>query len=295
MLPSDLSVQHHFASINGIRFHYVEAGKGRLVVLLHGFPEMWWAWRYQIRALADAGYRVIVPDLRGYNDTDKTGPFDIETLCTDVRELIQKAGEKSATIVGHDWGGAITWHLASRMPEVCERIAVLNCPHPVMMSKALARARYGDFTQLRKSWYIFLFQVPFLPERLIELRGSEFMRKMYANAAVDHANLNAEEIEPLVRAIVKPGVAQSALGYYRAFARRVVLGRSPSNGSARVRCPSLLIWGKKDFALDFDSLVPGTERYVENLQIETIDNCGHFCQEEQPARVNELLLEFLAR
>ena len=137
MKITDFPVQHHYATLNGAQFHFVETGKGPLVVLLHGFPEMWWSWRHQIQAIAAAGYRVIAPDLRGYNDSEKKGPYDIDTLADDIKALIDYAGEKSAVVVGHDWGGAITWHFASRHAEYCKKVVVLNCPHPNQLLKAL--------------------------------------------------------------------------------------------------------------------------------------------------------------
>src|SRR6516164_5164624 len=118
--------EHRTDTVGSLRMHYVLEGSGPLVVLLHGFPEFWWSWRFQIEPLARAGYRVAAPDLRGYNETDQTGPYDLDTLADDVAALIGHLGEPRARIVGHDWGGEIAWHLAGTRPQVCERLAVIN-------------------------------------------------------------------------------------------------------------------------------------------------------------------------
>ena len=129
MTPAELDdiATHHTADLGGLKMHWVEAGAGPLVVLLHGFPEMWWSWRHQIRPLAEAGFRVVVPDQRGYNDTDKHGPYDLDTLAGDICRLIDHlGGGPRVRIVGHDWGGAVAWHLGATRAEHVERLAVLN-------------------------------------------------------------------------------------------------------------------------------------------------------------------------
>jgi pimeloyl-ACP methyl ester carboxylesterase len=291
MKMSELSVQHHYVSLNEAHFHYVEAGQGPLVVLLHGFPEMWWSWRHQIQALADAGYRVIAPDLRGYNDSEKRGPYDLDTLAEDVRALIEHAGEKQAIIVGHDWGGAITWHFAAVFPEYCRKIAVLNCPHPKMLLAALR----SNPKQIRKSWYIFAFQIPFLPEFALTRAQGAMIRSMYRKGVVDPTNFGEEEIAPMIEAIRKPGAAAAAVNYYRSSVREGLLHPKRSKGIRKIQAPTCLIWAKDDFALDYEALVPGTEKLVPLLQLKTIDQCGHFVHEEQPHKVNELLLGFFGQ
>lgn len=289
---NEIEVRHRYAQINGAQIHYIEAGPedGPLTVLLHGFPEMWWCWRYQIRALADAGHRVLAPDLRGYNDSEKTGPYDLETLAEDVRGLIRYAGASRANIVGHDWGGAIAWQLAATFPEACERVAVLNCPHPRLLLRALrSRPR-----QLLKSWYIFAFQLPRLPEIALTSGRGKLIKAIYRANAIDRSNFGDQEIAPMVEAMSKPGAAAAAVEYYRTILRQS-LKPSGRRRLAPVQSRTLLIWAKKDAALDFDSLVPGTQEYVPDLRVETIEDCGHFVQEEQPERVNELLLDFLGK
>ena len=133
---------HKTALINDLNFHYVEAGEGPLVVLIHGFPEFWYSWRHQIPALVEAGYRVIAPDMRGYNLTDspaKTSNYTVDLLASDVVALIQHAGEQRSHVVGHDWGAAIAWQLAMRYPQHLDQLAILNGPHPKVFGKGFWR------------------------------------------------------------------------------------------------------------------------------------------------------------
>ena len=269
--------------------HYVEEGRGPLVVLLHDFPEFWWSWRHQIEPLARAGYRVIAPDQRGYNETDKQGPYDLDTLAADACALIEHAGERRAIVVGHDWGGAVAWHLAATRPEYCERLVVLNCPHPVMMRRALT----GNFRQMRKSWYMFFFLIPWLPEHWLLRNDAAIVARMIRAAAVDRSRFPREQLDRYREAMLKPGAASAAIGWYRQMLRRIFFGKKEKFRSSVITAPSLLIWAMNDVALGYEDLVPGTERYAPRLRIERIERCGHFVQNEAPERVNALLLEFL--
>jgi pimeloyl-ACP methyl ester carboxylesterase len=165
---------HRWIDVGGLRLHCVEAGTGPLVVLLHGFPEFWYAWRHQIPALADAGYRVVAPDLRGYNTSDKPSrvrDYRPRVLVQDVADLIVALGAGSAAVAGHDWGGGLAWLLAMQHPKRVERLVLLNAPHPVRFLKGLRSPR-----QLRRSWYILAFQLPWLPERLVAARDFQALR-----------------------------------------------------------------------------------------------------------------------
>jgi epoxide hydrolase 4 len=290
MTLDDLKVAHHFVQLGGLRMHYVERGNGPLVVLLHGFPEMWWSWRHLIPILSDAGFRVVAPDLRGYGETDKHGPYDLDTVTNDVCMLIESLGAgPRAHVIGHDWGGAVAWHLAAMRPSHCLSLAVLNCPHPAAMNK-VALTNLG---QLKRSWYMLFFQVPGLPEHLLTRNDAAEIVRVLRGNAIDKTNFSAEELRPLRDAIQKPGAVSAMLGWYRAAiagaAKR--LGRSIEYPMIRAR--SMLIWGLEDRALGFEDLVPPTRKYVEALRVEPIPECGHFVQSEQPQRVGSLLLDFL--
>jgi pimeloyl-ACP methyl ester carboxylesterase len=155
---------HRWVDVGGLRLHCVEAGAGPLVVLLHGFPEFWYAWRHQIPALAAVGFRVVALDLRGYNTSDKPArvrDYRPRVLAQEVADLIVALSAGSAAVAGHDWGGGLAWLLAMQHPKRVERLVVLNAPHPVRFLKGLGSPR-----QLRRSWYVLAFQLPWLPERL---------------------------------------------------------------------------------------------------------------------------------
>jgi len=299
MTPADLDVRHAFADVNGLRMHYVEAGPPARtgvppIVLLHGFPEMWWSWRYQIRALTAAGYRVIAPDLRGYNETEARGPYDLDTLRDDVVALLDHLQIEKAIVVSHDWGGAVAWHLAGTRQERCAKLVAMNCPHPLVFQRTI-----NKWSQARRSWYIFFFQIPWLPESLLAARGGDTVIRMLQSSAVDKKNFGRDELEPFAVAVQKPGRAKAMLEWYRDAFRaglRARRTRAPAaSGHSTITIPTLVIWGMKDIALNYDDIVPGTERYAPGVEIHTLADCGHFVQQEQPEEVNRLLLEWIRR
>ena len=289
MRPSDLQASHRFVEANGIRFHCVEKGRGPLVLLLHGFPEMWWSWRYQIDPIAEAGFRAVAPDLRGYNESDKAGPYDIDTLASDVHALIAALGESRAAVVGHDWGGAVAWHFAATRPESCERLAILNCPHPVQFRRALS----SRGTQLKRSSYILFFQLPWLPEYLLTRRDAELIVRIFLAHAKDRSHFGPDEIRPFRDSVQKHGAAKAMLGYYRALVKTALRDRARFARYPIIQAPALLIWAKDDRALSYEDLVPGTERWAPRLELRTLERCGHFVQSEQPEPVNHWLSSFL--
>ena len=182
-----------------MRLHYVEAGEGPLVVLLHGFPEFWYGWRRQIEPLAAAGFRVVAPDLRGYNLSsrpDGVESYDIDLLVADIRGLIHERGAESALLVGHDWGGSVAWATAMSHPEVVDRLAILNAAHPRKLSQGLHHPG-----QLRKSWYFFFFDLPDLPEAVVHADHWHFFRHFLRDARPAYT---PEEIERYIEAWSQP-------------------------------------------------------------------------------------------
>jgi pimeloyl-ACP methyl ester carboxylesterase len=292
MKLADLSVTHHFVDLPRLRLHFVEKGEGPLVVLLHGFPEMWWSWRYQIDTLASAGFRVVVPDQRGYGETDKHGPYDLDTLAGDVCHLIEHLGvERRVRVVGHDWGGAVAWHLAAHRPEFCERLAVLNCPHPAVMRQALLNGL--SWGQVKRSWYMFFFQLPFLPEYFLTRNDAELMPRTLKAASVTRAHWTPDDVRPFRDAIQRPGAATAMVGWYREAVRSGFRRPFSPPRYPPITCDATLIWGQRDPALDYDRLVPGTERYAPKLRIVPIADAGHFVHSEAPEPVNRALIDFL--
>jgi pimeloyl-ACP methyl ester carboxylesterase len=218
---------HRWVDVGGLRLHCVEAGTGPLVVLLHGFPEFWYAWRHQIPALADAGHRVVAPDLPGYNTSDKpprVRDYRPRLLAEDVADLIVALDAGSATVAGHDWGGGLAWLLTMQHPERIQRLVVLNAPHPIRFLTGLRSPR-----QLRRSWYILAFQAPWLPERLVAARDFWALRRALGRQPTRPGAFTTQDIDRYVAAAAQPGALRAAVNYYRAL--------------RRVDIPTLVIWG----------------------------------------------------
>jgi epoxide hydrolase 4 len=291
--------QHRFADLGSVRLHYVEAGPpgtnatgtnttgtntAPLVVLLHGFPEFWYAWRRQILPLAAAGFRVVALDLRGYNLSDKPrgiASYGMRVVVDDVLELIRQLGAPRASLVGHDFGAGVAWAFAMRHPDALERLIVLNGPHPVRMARGLCNPR-----QLLRSWYMFLFQLPWLPEYLARRNDHALLFAPFA-ALPSAAQLTPEERQAYRSALEQPGALTAMINYYRAMFR-------PS-GAVRLRridAPVLVLWGDQDAYLG-RALAPPGARWASRAQLEYFPGVGHFIQHEAPERVTERLIEFL--
>jgi len=300
--------RHEFARVNGVDLHYVAVdpdpaavdhptGDAPLVVLLHGFPEFWYAWRHQLDPLADAGYRVVAPDMRGYNRS--SAPEGVDSyrpaeLVADVRGLVEHLGGARAAVVGHDWGGAVAWETAIREPETVSQLAVLNAPHPEAYRRALLRSP----EQLARSWYVFLFQVPWLPERFIRADDYRLVGGMLADTARPEAFTDAD-VRRYKDAMARSASLSGPINYYRAAARgaarrqlRSVLPGAAAR-DATVRVPTLVVWGERDRALS-TSLLDGLERWVPDLRVERLPAASHWVQADEPGLVSELLVEFLA-
>jgi pimeloyl-ACP methyl ester carboxylesterase len=286
---------HGWAQLDGIVLHYVEAGDpdDPLVVLLHGFPEFWYAWRNQIEALA-AEFYVVAPDLRGYNRSQKPAgirSYRMDRLVGDVSDLIEQFGAEQASIVGHDWGGVIAWEFGHRYPERLERLAVLNAPHPAALERELHSP-----AQLARSWYALFFQLPRIPEVVLG-RVDGWLGAMLRNDPTNPTAFDESDIERYERAIARPGALTAALNYYRAFGRtelRRRLGRDDGGEEKNqtIDTRTLVIWGEQDRALGVE-LTQGLDRWVRDIQIERLPEASHWVQNDAPERVNELLEAFL--
>lgn len=285
---------HHTIDVGEVRLHVAEArpngiapeapvpDDAPLVVFLHGFPEFWWSWRKQLRAFADAGYWAVAPDLRGFNESEKpkgVAAYEVERLAGDVAGLLRALGRKKAIVVGHDWGAVVAWFVAQLYPEMVERLAILNVPHPLAMTRGLRRP-----AQLLKSWYMFFFQLPRIPERLTARNDFEFVRRTFAADG-----LPPEDIEHYVDAARVPGALTSAMNYYRAAIRRVLTGRVPK--TIRIDVPVLVIWGDEDRFLGKELADP-PQRWVTSARVVHIPGASHWVQSVATTRVNELLLGF---
>jgi pimeloyl-ACP methyl ester carboxylesterase len=279
---------HGYADVGGgVRLHYVEAGEGPLLVLLHGFPEFWYSWRRQLPALAAAGFHVVAPDMRGYNLSDKPAgwrSYRMEALAGDVAGLIRHFGDDPAYVAGHDWGAAVAYGFAMQHPELLRRLAILNVPHTERMLHGFRTVR-----QLRKSWYMFFFQIPGLPEAL--LRREDFAFAKRSLRADSRESFSDTDLRRYAEAWSQPGALTAMLNYYRAALRG-----SPRATLAQLRpiqAPTLVIWGERDRHLGAELAEP-LPKWVPDMRIEWLPQATHWVQHEEPARVNELLAGFFA-
>jgi pimeloyl-ACP methyl ester carboxylesterase len=278
---------HRYAIVNGLRLHYVEMGTGPLVVLLHGFPEFWYSWRYQLPALAAAGFRAVAPDLRGYNESAKpphVADYRVESLADDVAGLVAALGERDAVVVGHDWGGAIAWSLPLRHPGLVRRLVVLNAPHPAAFLRELRTP-----AQLLRSWYLFFFQLPALPEWILRAGDFASLERTLRTEPVRPGAFSDEDIRLYKRALSRRGALTAAINYYRAAFRRL---HRLARQLRPLSLPTLLIWGEHDRYLGL-RLIEGLEPWVPNLRLVRLPNASHWVQNDAPEEVSRLLVDFL--
>jgi pimeloyl-ACP methyl ester carboxylesterase len=287
---------HRDVSANGVRLHVAEAGTGPLVLLLHGFPEFWWSWRHQLVGLADAGFRVVAPDLRGYGASDKPPRgYDAVTLAADVAGLVRALGERDAMIVGHDWGGLLAWTVGTLHPRVVRRLAVLDAPHPLRLRSALVTDPRG---QLRASRYAFGFQTPRLAESLLIRNDAEYVAGLFerwSGPAWQRSGDYAEAVRRCREAVRIPKTAHCALEYYRWMLRSVLRPdglRFAKLLSEPVTAPTLQLHGSLDSCL-LPRTAQGSGRYVAAAyEWRLLDGVGHFVHQEAPEQVTGELLRW---
>ena len=282
--PTDF--QSRTIQVDDLRMHAVVEGPedGPLVVMLHGFPEFWYSWRYQIKALASAGYRAVAVDQRGYNLTDKRGPYDVFTLASDVVRLVHTLGYERAVIMGNDWGGVVAWVLGALHPSLVEKIIVLNAPHP---SAGLLALKSMYLPQLLKSWYVLAFQIPVVPEALLSVKDFELFARILKQQT--KGAIGDEEIGHFKQAWAQPGALGAGVEWYRASLRTWIQGRLKD---LTVRTPSLLIWGDRDAYLTTRT-AEWTRLLVTDLKVEYIHGASHWVQQDSPEIVTHYALDFM--
>jgi epoxide hydrolase 4 len=278
-----------YAQIGGIRLHYARAGEGeKLVVLLHGFPESWYSWRHQLEALSDE-YTVVAPDLRGFNQSDKpprVADYEIERVADDVIGLIRHLGHEKAAVIGHDWGAVAAWHLGLNHPEYLWKLGALQVPPPNVLR------RNFSFRQLLASWYMFFFQLPLLPELLLKFNDYALLEKSLRSTTYEPDVFSDADIAEYKKAWSEPFALTAMLNYYRAnLIKRLT---APADAEARVKVPTVFIYGEKDAAI-LPETVKGIGEVVEAEYEEFhIPTSGHWAQQEAADAVSEILREFLA-
>ena len=290
-IPQELagvSLRHERVSVNGIALHIVVAGSGQPVVLLHGFPEHWWSWRNQIPALAHANYSVWVPDLRGYNLSDRPlqiDAYDLRHLVADVAGVVRATGAERAHIAGHDWGGIIAWSLAGHYPAFVDKLVILNAPHLDVYARKVWKT-----DQCVRSAYVPFFALPWLPERVLSARRFTLLRTMMRRLAVRKGALSDSDIERYVRALSPDGALTAALNYYRANIRRDPMAWARAS---RTAAETLVLWGLDDPGLS-PVLLDGITAFAPRAHVHRLPGVGHWVHAEAADQVNATLLQFLS-
>lgn len=265
-----------------ISFMQAGSAEGELVILLHGFPEYWGAWRRQMTRLAAAGFLVVAPDQRGYGLSGKPpgiSEYDLDYLADDIVGLARHLGRQTFSLVGHDWGGSVAWWIASRDPSVLRCIAVINSPHPAVWREAMER----DWRQWLRSLYVRVMRLPKLPEMMLRSRDFQALAQ-----ALEPAKFSADDMANYRLAWSQPGALTGMINWYRAFLAR----RLPAATSFAIDVPTLIIWGDKDFYA-VPQLADISERLCRNAQIAHFPLASHWVHHEQSGRVGDLIETFL--
>lgn len=282
-------LEHHDVATNGVRLHVVQCGPadGPLLILLHGFPEFWWQWRKYLEPLAAAGFRVWAPDQRGYNTSDRPpeiSAYTLDALAGDVAGLIDAAGRAQAYLVGHDWGAGVAWWLALTRPERVRRMTIINVPHPTVMFRHLRSSP----RQLARSWYMFVFQLPWLPEAMFRARNFRGLARGLQRSSRPGTFSDAD-LDEYRRAWSQPGALRGMVNWYRAAFRR----RPKMPSDPRVRLPTLIIWGAHDRFVGRELAAPSLA-LCQSGRLEMIEEATHWTPHEEPRRVLKLVTEFFS-
>jgi len=282
---SDAPIRTAFVKANGLTFEVDQCGTGdKFALLLHGFPESKYSWRHQMPLLARLGYTVWAPNMRGYGKTSRpatVADYHIDHLVADAAALVDAAGGKRTLLMAHDWGAIVAWQFAIRKARPLDRLVIMNVPHPACMTRELR-----TWAQLKKSWYVFFFQLPWLPERMLSARGGDAIRRAFVDMAVDKARFPVTVTDEFRRNAMEPGALTAMVNYYRAALRAGSAAMNPQPGTVDV--PTLMIWGEEDTALGKETTV-GTDQYVKSLTLRYLPGVSHWVQQEAPEKVNAMI------
>jgi pimeloyl-ACP methyl ester carboxylesterase len=286
------AIRTEFVEANGQRFEVLACGEGdRLALCLHGFPEHAVSWRLQAPLLAALGYRVWMPNQRGYGTSSRpreTSAYAMEHLLADVAGLIDASGARSVTLLGHDWGAMVAWVFAIRQVRPLERLVIMNVPHPAVFRRALrASAR-----QKLRSSYVTLFHLPWLPETLLGLAGAEPIAQMILQTSHDRSRFPRSLLDVYKHNAARPGALRAMLAWYRANVGGGGMAAQLRAGVPIIEAPTLLLWGTADVALGVETTV-GTDRFVRDLTVRYLPGVSHWVQQEAPEAVNLRLAAFL--
>ena len=290
----DSGITQRFVEANGQRFELAEcgpSGSDRLAICLHGFPELNYSWRYQMPMLAKRGWRVWAPNMRGYGESSKPDgvrAYALDHLTQDVAALIDAAMAENPArqimLIAHDWGAIVAWSFAIQKLRQIDRLVIMNVPHPMVGAREIRKWR-----QFWKSWYIFFFQLPRLPEWTLLRGNAQAIRKAFWNMAISKENFGEKTLDVYAKAAQRPGAITAMVNYYRALLRHQ---RTVKIGDGGIETPTLLIWGEEDTALNIHC-TGGTEEWVPNIEVHRLPGVSHWVQQEAPEKVNAVMKEWL--
>ncbi|UOZ08443.1 alpha/beta fold hydrolase [Amycolatopsis sp. WQ 127309] len=296
----DGSWAHRDVSANGIRLHIAELGEGPVVVLLHGFAEFWWTWHHQLQALADAGYRAVAVDLRGYGDSDKPPRgYDAWTLAGDIGGLVKSLGARRAHLVGHAWGGMLAWTVAALHPRLVSSVTAIGGAHPLALRSSIARTLWRG--QGRAAGHLFRFQMPMAPEKWLTREDAQAVEDLFDAWAGDSWRSTSDFTESTAafrQAMLVPGVAHSALEYYRWAFRAQFRGEGRRFTDAvgrRIAAPTLQLHGADDTCILPETARSSARWAGPHAEPEFWPGVGHFPHLEVPDRTSAALVDFLSR
>ncbi|MDT8859734.1 alpha/beta hydrolase [Alkalihalobacillus sp. MEB130] len=284
------NVEFHYIKTNGITIHTAVAGPkdGPLVILLHGFPEFWYGWKNQIGPLAEAGNLVVAPDQRGYNVSDKPEEVDqytLDVLRDDIIGIITHFNKEKASVIGHDWGGAVAWHLGATRPEYVDTLIPINMPHPAVLEKIMMKCP----SQFIRSFYILLFQIPFIPEKALVANRFQLMKSSILHTCCPNS-FTEIELEHYIQSWDQPNALTAMLNWYRA----IRLGSLMQVPKKEITIPVRMLWGKNDPFLSL-KLAKESIKLCSNGELVLIDDATHWVHHEQVNIVNRFLLTYLSR
>ena len=283
----DAAIKTAFVKANGLTFEVDQCGTGdKFALLLHGFPESKFSWRYQMPLLAKLGYTVWAPNMRGYGNSGRpanVADYHIDNLVADAAGLMHAADAKNTLLMAHDWGGIVAWQFAIRKTRPLERLCIMNVPHPACFAR-----EFRTWAQLRKSWYVFFFQLPWIPERMLRARGGEAIARAFSDMAIDKTRFPAAVTDEFRKSALEPGALSAMINYYRAAFRAGTKSINPGN----VDTPTLMIWGEEDTALG-KATTFDTGKYVKDLTLRYLPGVSHWVQQEAPERVNAMIEAWL--
>ncbi len=282
-------IEEKYIEINGVKLHIVIIGAGEPIVLLHGFPEFWYCWKDVIPGLKDK-YQLIIPDMRGYNLSDKPDGvenYSLQILVDDIKGLSEKLNLGKFYLAGHDWGGVVAWGFAEKYPDLLKKLIILNAPHLLIFNNLLMKQK--DKNQVKASGYIFRFLQPD-GEKILFEKNFQALKFAVFGMAVNKKAFSDFDKEKYVEAWSQPGAITAGVNYYRASAANPSVA---DDWNGMINVPTLVIHGMKDMALT-PKILEGLEDYVSDLKIVRIENASHWVLVDAPEKVISNILEFIS-